>query len=468
VNRSYTTNPVDVLLEDSANFNTTTTGFGLFPDDEQDCSAAAPMMTGVHGNVGFTLNCYAQPTSGVWHHIAAVYDKSQPAAGVISLYFDGVLQTPKMKLSTARNSNSFGANPLYLFSRGGTQLFGAGEVDDLRIYSVALSASQIQQIYQAGSATLVSLAVAPLNPSIAKGTTQQFTATGTLSNGVVQDMTSSVTWLSTSTKVATISATGLATGAGIGSTTIEATSGSISASTGLNVLAPILASITVSPANARIAAGSKQQYAAMGVYSDGSVQNLTASVTWSSSNAKVATITAGGLATTTSAGNTTIQASLGSIVGSTPLTVTPPVLVSIVVTPVNVGILVGNTQQYSAVGTYSDGSTQDVTSSAAWSSSNAAAATISAAGMATGVAPGSATIQALLGAISATASLTVTARQLVFTYSLPFTLNNSGAALTNYQVKLDLNSSNMNFSHANSDGSDIRVRASDGVTNLSY
>ena len=206
----------------------------------------------------------------------------------------------------------------------------------------------------------------------------------------------------------------------------------------------------------------------MGVYSDGSVQNLTASVTWSSSNAKVATITAGGLATTTSAGNTTIQASLGSIVGSTPLTVTPPVLVSIVVTPVNVGILVGNTQQYSAVGTYSDGSTQDVTSSAAWSSSNAAAATISAAGMATGVAPGSATIQALLGAISATASLTVTARQLVFTYSLPFTLNNSGAALTNYQVKLDLNSSNMNFSHANSDGSDIRVRASDGVTNLSY
>jgi hypothetical protein len=61
-----------------------------------------------------------------------------------------------------------------LFSRDGSQLFNPGEVDDLRIYNQALSAAEIQQLYQSGSASLVSIAVTPTNPSIGKGTTQQF------------------------------------------------------------------------------------------------------------------------------------------------------------------------------------------------------------------------------------------------------------------------------------------------------
>jgi len=468
VNHTYSNSVVHTLFENSADFNTTATGFGFFPDDGQDCPATAPMMTGVHGNVGFTLNCYAQPTSGAWHHLAAVYDKSQPAAGVISLYFDGVLQTPKQILSAARNTNAFGANPLYLFSRGGTQLFAAAEVDDLRVYSVALTASQIQQIYQAGSASLVSIAVTPANPSITKGATQQFKATGTLTNGAIQDVTGSVTWLSSNTKVATIAAGGLATGTGTGSATIEATSGAISSTASLTVLAPVLSSIAVTPVGAHVVAGNNQQYTATGTYSDGSTQNLTGSVTWQSSNAKVATITTAGLATGLTAGSATIQATLGTISGSTPLTVMPPVLISIAVTPPNNGIAVGGTQQYLATGTYSDGRTHYMTTAVTWSSSNIAVATITAAGLATGAAVGSTTIQALSGAISGTASLTVTAILPGFSYSRPFTLNNSGAVLTNYQVKIVLNSTNMNFSHANSDGSDVRVRADDGTTNLNY
>ena len=51
------------------------------------------------------------------------------------------------------------------------------------------------------------------------------------------------------TAVATITTGGLATGAGTGSTTIQATSGSISGSTGLTVTAPVLVSIAVTPAN---------------------------------------------------------------------------------------------------------------------------------------------------------------------------------------------------------------------------
>lgn len=82
---------------------------------------------------------------------------------------------------------------------------------------------------QAGSATLTvtaptptSIAVTPSHPSFINGSTQQFTATATYSNNATANVTSSVTWSSSNTPVATISAGGLATGQGGGTTTISA------------------------------------------------------------------------------------------------------------------------------------------------------------------------------------------------------------------------------------------------------
>jgi len=60
--------------------------------------------------------------------------------------------------------------------------------------------------------SLVSIAVTPANPSIAKSATQQFTATGTYSDGRTQNLTNSVSWTSSNTSVGTISNTGLASG----------------------------------------------------------------------------------------------------------------------------------------------------------------------------------------------------------------------------------------------------------------
>jgi hypothetical protein len=146
-NRTYSTVGGHTLVEDSANFNNSTTGFGLFPDDN-NCKG---IMAAVRGNVGYTINCYLQPTSGVWHYLAVVYDKTQLGSNEVVFYIDGVLQTPSKNIGSSNNSSPFGNNPLYLFSRGGTQEFNAGLMDDLRLYSRALSAAEIQQIYQAGS-----------------------------------------------------------------------------------------------------------------------------------------------------------------------------------------------------------------------------------------------------------------------------------------------------------------------------
>ena len=241
-NRTYSTTVESVMLESSTNYNFSTTGFGFFPDDTQ-CHG---IQAAVHGNAGYSTNCYTQPSSGVWHHLAIIYDKTQAGNAQTALYVDGVLQTPTSNLNnTAQNSNSFGTNPIYLFSRAGSQFLNAGQLDDLRIYNRALSANEIQQLFQAGSASLVSIAVTPANPSIAKGASQQFTATGTYSDSSKQNLTGSVTWSSTNTAVGMIgSDAGLATGVDTGSTTISAASGAISGSTNLTVTEPALISIT--------------------------------------------------------------------------------------------------------------------------------------------------------------------------------------------------------------------------------
>ncbi len=259
------------------------------------------------------------------------------------------------------------------------------------------------------SATLISIAVTPANPSIAKGTTQQFTATGTFSDNSTQNLTSTATWSSQTTGVATITTGGLATGVAAGTSTIQAASGAISGSTTLTVTSATLVSIAVTPANPSIAKGKTQQFTATGTFSDNSTQNLTSTATWTSQTTGVVTITAGGLATGVATGMSKIEAASGAVDGTTELTVTAPTLVSIAVTPANPSIAKGATKQFTATGTFSDNSTQNLTSTATWSSQTAGVATITADGLATGVAAGTSTIKAASGGISGSTTLTVTA-----------------------------------------------------------
>ena len=81
-------------------------------------------------------------------------------------------------------------------------------------------------------------------------------------------------------------------------------------------------------------------------------------------------------------------------------------LVSIAVTPSNQAILIGGTQQFTATGTYSDGSTLNLTGQATWSSSDSNIASIGKNGLVLGVSSGSVVISAKLGDITGTANLT--------------------------------------------------------------
>lgn len=149
--------------------------------------------------------------------------------------------------------------------------------------------------------------------------------------------------------------------------------------------------------------GTTLQFTATGTYSNSSTQNLTSLVSWSSADATKATVSnaagTNGKATSLAAGTTTITATLGSVFGTTTLTVTSATLLSIAVTPVDPQILVGGVIQLTATGTYSDGSTLDLSSLVTWSSSNTSKATVIN-GLVSGVAVGTSSITATSGSIS--------------------------------------------------------------------
>ncbi len=260
---------------------------------------------------------------------------------------------------------------------------------------------------------LVSIAVTPQTASVTQiGQTTQFIATGTTNDSKTppENLTSSVTWSSSTPSVATISSAGLATATGCGTTTITALDGSVTGETTFTVTCsgtgggnPILQSINLYPNTPSIPQiGQTTQFIALGAYAPPSTNNVLTSVaTWASSNVAVATVNNSGLATAISCGTTTITAEYQGVLGETQLTVSctvvqNPVLQSITLYPSNPTIpQLGQSTQFIALAVYSPPSNNNIlTSVATWASSNSAIATVSNAGLATAVSCGTTTITA--------------------------------------------------------------------------
>jgi hypothetical protein len=117
-----------------------------------------------------------------------------------------------------------------------------------------------------------------------------------------------------------------------------------------------LVSLQVTPPNPTFTSntlGQSHQFTAMGTYSDGSTAFLTDSVNWSTSNGTVMNISGNtGQASTQGYGTATIMATLGTVSGTSTVTVSPAALVSIAVTPANPSVAKGTPQQFTATGTY--------------------------------------------------------------------------------------------------------------------
>jgi len=290
-------------------------------------------------------------------------------------------------------------------------------------------------------AQLVSIAVTGVSSSVAKGFTDQLTATGTYSDTSTADLTTQVAWSTDPTGIATVSnasgSQGLATGVDVGSTTVTAQLGAVAGTFDLSVTPAVLVSIAVTVPMPSLAAGTTEQLIATGTFSDNSTADLTQQVTWSDDAPTVAQVAnargAHGKAFALAAGTTTVSATSGSVAGTAPLTVTAATLTSIAIAPGASSLPQGFTRQLTATGTYSDLTTADLSTQVTWGTSDMTIATIDASGVATpGASTGPVGVTAQLGGVMASAQLTVTTAALqaiAVTPASPTTAVGAGLAM---------------------------------------
>lgn len=165
--------------------------------------------------------------------------------------------------------------------------------------------------------------------------------------------------------------------------------------------------INIDPVAAKISPSTSQQFTPSARFSDNTKTAMANnSVTWSSSDTSIATVDASGLATAGSVtGTTTIIATdADGVRGSATLEVgtvksASEMPLSIAITPASPSVVLGRSMQMTATGTYADGSTQDLSATVTWTSSDVATAVIDETGFVQ--VPSSATV-------GATATITAT------------------------------------------------------------
>src|SRR6185295_2940954 len=252
---------------------------------------------------------------------------------------------------------------------------------------------------------VASVTVSPASATVLTGQAIQLTATPKDANG--NPLTGRVvTWSSSNTSVATVTGNGLVTGGAAGSATITATSEGKTGTAAITVTLVPVASVTVSPASPTVTAGQTVQLTA--TPKDANGNPLTGrTITWSSSNTSVATVSSSGLVSGVVAGSATITATSEGQSGTAAITVTNVSVASVTVSPATASVVAGQTVQLTATPKDANG-TALTGRVVTWSSSNTAVASVNASGLVTGGAAGSATITATSEGKTGTAAITVT------------------------------------------------------------
>lgn len=243
-----------------------------------------------------------------------------------------------------------------------------------------------------GTATITvqarrSISVTPATASFGTGQTATLAASVSGEAG----FPTTVTWRTSTPSVATVNAnTGVVTGVALGTATITALAvgdTTLTASATVTIV-PIVRSVTVTPTTASVFIGATQQITATVNADAGAPTTLS----WRTSNPAVATVSGTGVVTAVALGSATITAlSTADTTRRATAAITVPARpVTVAITQRNVSVNPGTSLTLNAVVTADPG----VNAGVNWTSSNAAAATINASGVLTGVASGSTLITA--------------------------------------------------------------------------
>ena len=358
--------------------------------------------------------------------------------------------------------------------------------DGTSLFSGRHSASYLNQLntYLLGTLTvpvLNSIVINPSTSSVVVGETKQLVVSTLDQNG--SPITSTTSYSSSNTSIATVNNSGLVTSIAKGSAiiTVTSTKGSVTktGTSTITVTAPVqvptLTSVSVTPVTSSIMVGESKQLQASTLDQNGSP--ISATVTYSSNNTSVASVNSAGLVNGVSNGIATITTT--AVSGSVTVTATSqvtvkqvPVLTSIIITPASSSITVGGEQQL-AVSTL-DQSENPIAATITFSSSNTAVATVDEGGLVTAVSNGTTTITATAvnGSItlSGTSEITVKEQTLTSISVTPVTASIAVGGVKQLTVKtLDQNGSPMSSIVTYSSSNEALATVNNGglVTGLS-
>lgn len=286
------------------------------------------------------------------------------------------------------------------------------------------------------AAALSTIEVTPASSSLLSLSNKSFSAKGIYSDASTRDITTEVTWESSTPAVATVASDSIVKALTPGESTIKATLGTVSGTTNLKVTGGNLNSIALTLAqavNGVLIKGTSSRITARGTFSNDTSRDITSAVTMAvdSTNASVTPVS-GNLAWVQAIEDTLtipakISASYGSVVSPvTSLTVTAPTLNDngLSIPEQTLKLNSGSSERLSLKGLFSVASDQDLALNAEWSSASQEIATVGNVGLNKGrvaaLTAGTAVITATYGEQTATTTVTVEARTLdALTISLP-------------------------------------------------
>ena len=326
-------------------------------------------------------------------------------------------------------ATAFAANGAVLTGRGVVWTSSASTVASINgqgmLTAVAAGTTTITAIVEGKTTSttvtvslvpIASVTVTPSTFSMPAVSTKAFIATAFDAAGNVITGRA-VSWSSSNPALATISAQGVLTAASSpGVVVVTATVEGFTATAAVTIMPPTVATVTLNTFGAVLTVGGTQVMVATAYDAQGG-EIVGRTVTWTTANAAVATISSAGVVTATGAGSTTVTATIDEVRASASVQVTAPVS-AVVISPRSASLLIGAVQQLSATSLDAAGNTL-TRRAVVWTSSNSAVASVSSQGLLTAIAAGSATITATVEGQTSTMPATVTIASVTSVSLLP-------------------------------------------------
>jgi hypothetical protein len=133
-----------IAIEATADFSAVQTAFII---NSKSTGQSDSLHTAINNQSGRNDEIITRPTDDVWVHIAVTIDKGAAATDEITFYKNGAVESSTQPVAV-NSTNSFGNHTIYIGARNNASLWFKGELDEIRVYSRALSAADVEELYE--------------------------------------------------------------------------------------------------------------------------------------------------------------------------------------------------------------------------------------------------------------------------------------------------------------------------------